>query len=185
MNYYLKPGDRAGSSRIATRPAAISAGRSKSSGSLNKLLKSRRIKAGFKRHFQQVCKIFTKELIVQGTRPTHQGQLVLQNKHYTPFWDSCFFKAGFFYYSSKFGHEVFISTDRCLLCEDSQPPWGKHLEPMTSRFRTSSCVSEDTLRGHKQNENEFRAVSVTHNWSHKHAQYVCTEQKVPLTVCVL
>lgn len=48
MNYYMKPGDRAASSRIATRPAAISADWSKSSGSLNKLLMARWMKAGSK-----------------------------------------------------------------------------------------------------------------------------------------
>ena len=98
---------------------------------------------------------------------------------------SWFFKAGVLFYSSRFGHEVFISTDRCLVSRDSQPPWGKHLEPMTSRFTTTSCASEDTLGGHKQNENEFRAVTGTHNRSLKHAQYVCTEQKVRLIAFVL
>lgn len=41
MNYDTKAGDRAASSRIATSPAAISAGEFKSSGSLSKLLMAR------------------------------------------------------------------------------------------------------------------------------------------------
>ena len=84
------------------------------------------------------------------------------------------------FYSSRFEHKVFISTGTCLGSWDSQPQWVKHLEPMTSHFRTTSGASEDVLGGHKQNKNEFRAVTGTHNWSPKCAQYVCTEQKVPL-----
>lgn len=52
---------------------------------------------------------------------------------------------------------------------------------MTSRFRTTSDASKDTLGGHKPKENEFRAVTGTRNWSRKHAQYVCTRRKVLLT----
>lgn len=114
--------------------------------------------SGVKRHFQQVCKIFTEQLIVQERGPHIKDDWSCERDIRRALGAFLVFETGILLYSSGLGHKVLVSTGRCVVSRDTQANiWSQ--QPVASEQLLEQVRS--TPEGHRQNENEFRAGTGT------------------------